>query len=162
MIQSRENKEISTVFKKSIISLYLGLMLLLYLGYILLENYRLIKAEQWIKTIYLTQEDLQNIHQLGFWNSVLEVSFSFLMLIATFILFRYKKDRRSFINFIIVHLFLFTAILLLGFILSFFLKPPIGNLTQPLLLATFLLVLIVIIRLIKKLKKRRSKSADTL
>src|SRR5690625_1939683 len=123
-----QNKERSIGFKKLMIYLYLGLMLLVYMGYILLDNYRLSKAEQWINTINLSQEDLESIHQLGFWTSMLEISFSVLMLLAALLFFRYQKTRKSFVTFIILHLCLFAAIALLAYALSFFLIAPIGNL----------------------------------
>lgn len=144
MIQSREYKEINKGNKKLIVSVYLGFMLLFYLGYILLDNYRLSKSEQWINTNNLTQGDIQNIQQLGFWTSMLEVSFLALLVFATLLLFRYRNNKKTLVHFIIVHLCLFITLFLIGYILSFFLTVPLGNLTQPLISSAFLLVIIVI------------------
>lgn len=157
MLLSREYKKTSKGFNKFIISVYLGFMLLLYLGYILLDNYRLGKAEQLVNT-NLSQGDFQNIQQLGLRTSIFEVSLSVVMLLAALLFLRYSKGKKPFVRFIILHLCLFAALLLIGYILSSFLIAPIGNSTQPIILSSFLLGLIVIIMLIKKLQSKRSKS----
>ena len=157
MIQSSGNKEISQGKKRVLISVYLGFMLIFYLGYILLDNFRLNKSEQWINANNLTQGDIQNIEQLGFWTSMFEVAFLGLLLLATLLLFRYRKNRKTIVHFLILHLCLFTTVFLIGYILSFFLIAPIGNLTQPLISSTFLLVLIVIFTAFVLMKERLSK-----
>jgi uncharacterized membrane protein (DUF485 family) len=146
-MESRDNKEISKGKKKLITSMYLAFMLLFYLGYILLINYRGGKSEQWLITNTLTDEDVQVFQQLGFWTSILEVSILGLFVLATILLFRYRKSRKSLVRFIILHLCLFTIIFLFGYVFSFFLTSPLGdlmNLTQPLFLPAFLLVILLI------------------
>lgn len=157
MIQSRGNKEISQGKKRVLIPVYLGFMLIFYLGYILLDNFRLNKSEQWINANKLTQGNIQNIEQLGFWTSMLEVAFLGLLVLATLLLFRYRKNRKTLVHFIILHLCLFTAVFIIGYILSFFLIAPLGNLTQPLILSTVLLVLIVIYTAFVLMKEQLTK-----
>ncbi len=127
------------------------------MGYILLDNYRLSKSEQWLNTSTLTQGDIQSIQQLGFWTSLLEFLFLGLFVLTTLLLFRYRKNRKTLTNFIFIHLGLFTTIFLIGYILSFFLIAPIGNLTQPLIATSFLLVIIVLYTVVRLIKERLSK-----
>lgn len=158
-MQSREYKELSKGGKGLIASVYLGFLLLFYLGYILLDSYRLSKSEQWETANNLTGKDIQSIQQLGFWNSIFEVSFLGLFVLATILLFRYRKSRKSLVRFIILHLCLFTIIFLVGYVLSFFLTSPIGNLTQPLILPAFLLVILVFYAVFVVIRGRLSKHA---
>jgi len=157
MLQSRGNKEISLGKKRVIMPVYIGLMLLVYLGYILLDNSRLKQSEQWINANNLTQRNIQSIEQLGFWASILEVAFLGLLVLATFLLFQYRKNGKILVHFITLHLCLFTAVFLIGYISSFFLIAPLGNLTQPLILSTFLLMLIVIYTVFVLMKEQLSK-----
>ncbi|WML44624.1 hypothetical protein [Neobacillus sp. PS3-40] len=159
MIRNLEYKEKRKGYKRVIISVYLGLMMLFYLGYILMDNYHLSKSEQWINTDYLTQGDIQNIQQLNFWTSMFENSFWGLIILATLLLlFRYRKNKKALIHFIILHLCLFTTLFLIGYILSFFLISPIGNLTEPLTFSALLPVIIVIYTAFVLINERLSKS----
>lgn len=149
------HREISKGKKKVLLSVYLGLMLIFYFGYILLENFRIHQSEQWIN-IDLTQGNIQTIQQLGFWTTMLEVSFLGLLVLAILLLFRYRKNRRTLVHFVILHLCLFTIIFLIGYILSFFITAPLGNLTQPLISSAFLLVILVIYTAFVLMKERLS------
>ncbi|MGE6259268.1 hypothetical protein ACQKCU_15420 [Heyndrickxia sporothermodurans] len=159
MIRNREYKEKRKGYKRVIISVYLGLMMLFYLGYILMDNYHLSKSEQWINTDYLTQGDIQNIQQLNFWQSMFENSFLGLMILATLLLlFRYRKNKKALVHFIILHLCLFTTLFLIGYILSFFLISPIGNLTEPLTFSAYLSMITVIYTAFVLIRERLIKS----
>ncbi|MEI3606397.1 hypothetical protein SPD48_11880 [Pseudogracilibacillus sp. SE30717A] len=145
--------------KRTIISAYFGFMLVLYLGYVIVAEYRLNKSEQWVKLNYLTEEDIQNIQQIGFLNSLLEISFSCLFILGAILLFRSQKNRKSLIQFIIVHFGSFTTIFLLGFIFSLFLASPIGNLTQLLILPASLLAIMVFYAIYLMIKGQLTKRA---
>ncbi|QOY34712.1 hypothetical protein AWH56_018565 [Anaerobacillus isosaccharinicus] len=142
MNQNKKYIDILVKNKGAITFLYIGLMLVFYLGFVLLDNNRINKSEHWLKTNYLTQEDIQRIQGLGTWTSVVEFLFIGLFILTAITLFYYRKKRSALSYFIVLHLCLFLAIFGLGYVLSFFLTTPIGNLTQPLILPTFLLLII--------------------
>ncbi|OIJ15146.1 hypothetical protein BKP35_04650 [Anaerobacillus arseniciselenatis] len=152
MKQNKKYKDILVENKGTITSLYVGLMLVFYLGYVLLDNYRLNKPDHWLSTNYLTQEDIQRIQGLGTWTSVVEFLFIGLFILTAITLFYYRKKRSALSYFLILHLSLFLAIFGLGYVLSFFLTAPIGNLTQPLILPTFLLLIIAIYSIFVRLR----------
>ncbi|MFD2042963.1 hypothetical protein ACFSTA_01425 [Ornithinibacillus salinisoli] len=156
MKKNREFKDIIAGKKGLIISTYIGFMLMFYLGYILLEIYRLNNSEQWRTTKFLTQEDIQSIRELGTWTSIPEFLFLGLFLLASILLFRYRKNKRVLSHFIIINLFLFLAIFLIGYLLSTFITAPIGNLTQPLILPTFFLLVMIVMYAGYMMKKWRT------
>lgn len=144
------------VTKKSLVSFYAGVMVLFYLGYVLLDNYRLHQSEKWKVINNLSLQNVQDIQQLMFMNTVLEGLFIGLFLIVT--VFLYKKHKEKLVHFIRLNTFLFASLFLMSYILSFFLQLPFGNLIQPLFLPTFMLVLLMFYCLFISLKHRLIRS----
>ncbi|MEO4055089.1 hypothetical protein [Solibacillus sp. CAU 1738] len=136
---------------------YVGAMLLFYFSYILLDNYRLHQSEKWKSTNNLTLEDVQTIQQLASLNAVFEWLFIVLFIIGA-LFFLYKKNREKLVQFIILNVCFFAALFLISYISSFFLRSPIGNLTQPLFPTAFLLVLLMVYSFLISLNKRLRKS----
>lgn len=125
---------------KLITYLYLALMLLFYMCYILLESNRQNKSDYWISKINLTQENIQSISLLGTWTSVTEVMFlALFIIVASIVLVFYRKDKNMFKRFLLIHIGLFLAILLLSYALTLITPLPIGNLTQPIISPLLLL-----------------------
>ncbi len=142
------------VEKKGLVTfLYVGVMSLIYLTYILLENYRLYKSEYWTTLEYKTDEDIQSIQELGAWISAVELLFLGLFVLAAILVYRFSKNKKS-NYFITLNLCLFVALFGIGYVLSFFLLAPIGNLTQALILPTFLLIIFAAYVVIVRFRRR--------
>ncbi len=156
-MQTMHNKVMGKGKMRLISFVYLGLMLIFYVGYVLLDNYRLIKSQFWANMDGLTGSELQSIQQLNFWINFFEISFLGLFILATIVLYRFRKNRIILNYFIISHLCIFSFLFLLGYVLSFFLIAPIGNLTQPLLLPFYLLIVVVIYAVIMTISHRLIK-----
>ncbi|MBD8035904.1 hypothetical protein H9635_04065 [Solibacillus sp. A46] len=156
MEQAKKYKEITNRKSTLVRYFYVGAMLLFYLSYILLENYRHHQSEKWKSINNLTLQDVQAIQQLAYWNTVLESLFIGLFLIGA--LFLYKKNREKLIYFIVLNICLFAFLFIMSYILSFFVQLPIGNLTQPLLIPTFILVPLMFYSSFISLKQRLGRS----
>lgn len=156
MIQQTKHKEKTNNKSPLAKYFYVGAMMLFYLSYVLLDNYRLHQSEKWQTTTNLTLEDVQSIQNLASWNATFEGLFIGLFLIVA--LYLLKKNREKLISFLIINVCLFAALFLISYILSFFLQSPIGNLTQPLFIPTFLLVLLMFYCILISLKNRLSRS----
>ncbi|MBQ0140101.1 MAG: hypothetical protein KBT36_12465, partial [Kurthia sp.] len=131
-------------------------MVLFYLSYVLLDNYRIHQSEKWKAINNLTLQDIQAIQKLASLNTAFETLFIGLFLIV--VLYLLKKKRGKLISFLTINACLFAALFLISYLSSFFLQSPIGNLTQPLFLPIFLLVLLMFYCILISLKNRFSRS----
>jgi len=129
-------------------------MWLLYIGYIWLTIYRLKRSPMLSKKLFLTQEDINNISQLGKWTSNFETMFMLLFIIAM-IISCYRKNIKAIIRFIAVNIPLFIGIFVVGYILFLITASPIGNLLEPLFLPIFLMGGLLIYMLWLLIKKRK-------
>lgn len=141
---------------KSLLFVYIGFMLVFYFGYIFLVHLRLSRGEKYLSQDYLSQGDIESIKQMAFWTTMFELCFIGLFVLASLLLYWFRKNKKIFTRFIFIHLSLFSAIFTIGYILSFFTNAPIGNLTQPLYPTSFLLLFIILCFVVQLIKNRFS------
>lgn len=124
--------------------IYSVITLICYCVYIFLENYRVNKSDFWLSKSSLTQQDFKSIEQIGRWTTRVEFLF-FVLFIFGFIVFRYlfPKKNKNLKFFLILNVSLFLLFLLIGF-LFFSGSLPIGNITQPIILPSIVIIFMCI------------------
>lgn len=143
------NNEITQVGKRKgiLFSIYFLIMLVSYSAYVLLDHYRLSRSELWLSKSSLSTEDAASIAQVGQWTANFEAIFITLFIaMSVFCLMRSRQDRKVLKQFLVVNMFLFTGVVVLGSLLYVF-KPlpvylpdfPIGNVLQPLFIPIFII-----------------------
>lgn len=125
-------------------TVYSVMIITCYCVYIFLEHYKVAKSNFWLSKSSLTQQDFKSIEQLGRWTMRVEFLF-FVLFIIGFIIFRYifPEKNKNIKLFLILNVSLFLLILLIGF--SFFTGSlPIGNITQPIILPSIVMIFMCI------------------
>ncbi|RAW10121.1 hypothetical protein DC345_29065 [Paenibacillus taichungensis] len=138
----------SEKLSKLFLLIYSVIMLLFYCCYIFLEHYRLKQSQQWISKNNLTEEDVNSISQIGTWTTIMETTFLILFVITIiFVVYRYQKTPIK--HFIILNAGLYVGIALVSFVISLTTSMLVGNLIQPVIIPTILLVTLFVYRLWK-------------
>lgn len=128
--------------------IYTILLLISYSMYVILENTRLSHAQQWLSENNITQNDVDSIRQLGRWITLSESVFLIIVVLAmSVVMYRYQK--KSVNQFFIGNLALFVGFAVVSYVISLMSSLPIGNLIQPVIIPTFILIAVYIYRLWK-------------
>jgi hypothetical protein len=116
--------------------------------YVILVNTRLSHAQQWLSETNITQNDVDSISQLGRWTTLSESVFLIIVVLAmSVVMVRYQK--KSVNQFFIGNLALFVGFAVVSYVISLMSSMPIGNLIQPVIIPTFILIAVYIYRLWK-------------
>lgn len=138
--KSSGNKTFSKIF-----IVYFILMLILYYSYVLLDHHRLNKSLYWLSKSRITEQDFDAIKQLGSWVSTFETLFLILFMVAVLtihILFR--KNIKVLTHFLLLNVALFVGMALINYIVFLVTSLPIGNLMQPLIIPSYILIVLFI------------------
>ena len=128
--------------------IYTILLLISYSMYVILVNTRLSHAQQWLSETNITQNDVDSISQLGRWTTLSESVFLIIVVLAmSVVMVRYQK--KSVNQFFIGNLALFVGFAVVSYVISLMSSMPIGNLIQPVIIPTFILIAVYIYRLWK-------------
>lgn len=128
--------------------IYTFLLLISYSIYVILENTRLSHAQQWLSETNITQNDVDSISQLGRWTTLSESVFLIIVVLAIIVvMYRYQKKPVN--QFFIGNLALFVGLAIVSYVISLMSSLPIGNLIQPVIIPTFILIAVYIYRLWK-------------
>jgi len=128
--------------------IYMVLLLISYSMYVILENTRLSHAQQWLSETNITQNGVDSISQLGRWITLSESVFLLIFVIAMIVVMvRYQKKPTN--QFFIGNAALFVGIAIVSYVISLMSSLPIGNLIQPVIIPTFILIAVYIYRLWK-------------
>ncbi|SCY35956.1 hypothetical protein SAMN05720606_104122 [Paenibacillus polysaccharolyticus] len=126
--------------------IYTVLLLISYSIYVILENTRLSHAQQWLSETNITQNDVDSISQLGRWTTLSESVFLIIVVLAMIVvMYRYQKKPVN--QFFIGSLALFVGFAVASYVISLMSSMPIGNLIQPVIIPTFILIAVYIYRL---------------
>ncbi|MBM6385232.1 cbb3-type cytochrome oxidase subunit 3 [Paenibacillus sp. PvP094] len=129
--------------------IYNVLMIISYCSYLFLENTRLSQSQHWLTEGTITQEDVKSIDQIGKWTSISETVFLILFVIAIiYVMYMYQKKPAR--RFFIMNAALFIGLALISYMVSLNSSMPIGNLLQPVIIPSFLLIIFFIYNLWKK------------
>jgi len=154
-MKSLKGTKQSPLFLNLYFTIYVLLIVISYVAYVVLDNMRLSHSALFLSGKQVTQTDVQYIDRIGQWTSIFEASFFFLFLISLFILLLLSKSNfEKFIVFLTANVVLIIGIGIIGFIFSFFISSPVGNLLQPIFLP---LILISCLFVYLFWKKRREK-----
>ncbi|WP_410771350.1 hypothetical protein [Fontibacillus sp. BL9] len=133
---------------------YLILMTLVFYAYALLDNHRLNQSDYWASKSRITQEDVEAIQRLGTWVTSFEELFFAEFVIAFIVVHIYTlKNNKISLRFIGFNAALFMGIALINFIVFLATSMPIGNLMQPLLLPSSMVIVLFVYVQLLKLKK---------
>lgn len=133
---------------------YIILMTIVYYTYVLLERHRLNKSFYLSAKNDITPEEFASIKQLGTWISTFEIIFFVSFLITfTVIYIHNRKNTKILMHFLLFNTVLFIGIALMNYIISLVSSMPIGNLMQPLIWPTLVIIVLFIYVLLLRVKK---------
>lgn len=126
--------------------MYTFLLLISYSMYVMLENTRLSHAQQWLSETNITPNDVDSISQLGRWTTLSESVFLIIVVLAmSVVMVRYQKKPVN--QFFIGNIALFVGFAVVSYVISLMSSMPIGNLIQPVIIPTFILIAVYFYRL---------------